>query len=76
MVAKVSKSNGIFTLTIELDEQTAQRLNFEDQTELSYRCVDEKLVISRLADENIDAAVEEALDDTNERYGGMLRRLA
>jgi len=62
-------------LMLVIDPETAERMSLNETTPLNVKVEGRQLTITVVQTAS-DEAVREALEDTNQRYGGMLKRLA
>ena len=75
MVCKITKNGETFTL--QLDRTMLDRLGIDENTELSVR-TDGRAITFEPAEDAAkrSADLERFLNDTNDRYGDVLKRLA
>ena len=74
MVKKMTRHGNSMALVIE--RPILELLNIDADTPLDISTDGEVLIVTPVRDKNRRRAFEEALDNTNRKYGGMLKRLA
>lgn len=74
MIKKLTRHGEDWAIVI--DQPVLDQLQIDHETPLEITTVGQSLIVTRAADADRQARFEAAIQKTNERFGGALKRLA